>query len=346
MRIVTITDCLEGGGAEKFCRLAHKQFMKDNHNSTLICIRKSLKEKEQKEQSIIFLNKSSLRRAAIPLIRTIFKKRPEIIITSIFQASLLISILKQLGLFKDTKFILRHSSNIFERLEIFRFEAVRYLYATLINNAADIIISQSEHLKDKLILGGISDINHIVIPNMIEGDTSFSRSPDDFCVFVGRLESIKNLFELTKCFNKINKFPKLLIIGEGAERDRLQIFINENELNVEIQGWSDNVRTKIHAAKFLILTSLSEGLPNVVLESLQVNTPVISTDNSQLVRDLHNKRWCKIIEGFDHRAITHSIQRFIEQDDFTVFSTEHEQREFMMQFTADVICERLMETVS
>ena len=54
---------------------------------------------------------------------------------------------------------------------------MRYFYATLINNAADIIISQSEHLKDKLILGGISDINHIVIPNMIEGDNSFSHLP-------------------------------------------------------------------------------------------------------------------------------------------------------------------------
>ena len=160
------------------------------------------------------------------------------------------------------------------------------------------------------------------------------------------MEPIKNLFELAKCFDGTNQFPKLLIVGDGSEKERLQYYVEKHRLNIEFQDWSENAITKIQGAKFLLLTSLSEGSPNVVLESLQVNTPVISTDNSQLVRDLSDLGYCNVLTGFNQQAITKGITQFIESGGYSVFSTRQEQSTFMEQFNPKVICDCLLASIS
>ncbi|MDA8647564.1 glycosyltransferase [Rhodobacteraceae bacterium] len=345
MKIIVISDFLEGGGAEKFCRLSHEQFRKQGYESTLVCIRGHSQATRKSHEGIKFLNKSNLRNSAIILTILLIKKRPDIILTSIYHINLFILILKLFGLLKNTKFILRHSNNIFERIKLFRFRSMRYFYAALIKRAATTIVSQSNSLREDMILGGLTAENHIVVPNIIDGELSFERIPGSYCVFVGRFEPIKNLLELAKCFDSINQFPKLVMIGDGSEKKKLQQHIKKYGLNIEIQGWSKNAITKIQKAKFLLITSLSEGSPNVVLESLQVNTPVISSDNSQLVRDLCDLGYCNVFKGFNHQDITKGIAQFIETNDCAVFSTPQEQTLFMKQFNPKTICDQLLLSV-
>jgi glycosyltransferase involved in cell wall biosynthesis len=121
------------------------------------------------------------------------------------------------------------------------------------------------------------------------------------------------------------------LLGDGTELNRLKAVVSDDDLNAEILGWSENTSEWISGAKFLLIPSLSEGFPNVVLESLQVNTPVISTPNSQIVKDLSKLGYCELTCGFNQADIEKSIAKILNGKD-QVFQSKFEQLEFMSQF--------------
>lgn len=88
-----------------------------------------------------------------------------------------------------------------------------------------------------------------------------------------RYDVLLNAFKILK-----NKEIKLIILTEYSEK--LNLMIKERNLTdrVIIGGFKQNPYKFINAAKLLVLSSDREGLPTVVIESLILNTPVVSTD--------------------------------------------------------------------
>ena len=80
-------------------------------------------------------------------------------------------------------------------------------------------------------------------------------------------------------------------LGEGAERKRLEQEVAQLGLQncVRFVGFVHDVRPWIQAADVLVNPSLSEGVPNVVLEAMALGTPIVATSVGgvpDLLRDL------------------------------------------------------------
>jgi len=88
---------------------------------------------------------------------------------------------------------------------------------------------------------------------------------------VGRLTHQKNQIELLKIVNILkNQIPvKLLIIGNGPEKIKLDRYIEKNNLgsNVKILSFTKNPYIYFKKSQIFILSSLYEGLPNVLIEA-------------------------------------------------------------------------------
>ena len=86
------------------------------------------------------------------------------------------------------------------------------------------------------------------------------------------LDAIKNLSNNSFNFH-------LAIAGDGKLRDNLVSQVNEMGLssNVSFLGRIDNVPELMAAADVLVLSSLWEGLPGVVLEAMASELPVVAT---------------------------------------------------------------------
>ena len=71
----------------------------------------------------------------------------------------------------------------------------------------------------------------------------------------------------------------LLLVGEGPERPGLAAAIRSRGLDdkVHLAGWRDDIPELLRAATALVLPSLWEGMPNVVLEAMAVGLPVIAS---------------------------------------------------------------------
>ena len=104
---------------------------------------------------------------------------------------------------------------------------------------------------------------------------------------VGRFDPVKNhKFSLNiAAALKRRGFPaKLLFVGGGPTLERTKRTSESAGLNdaVEFLGPRDDVKELMNAADLLILPSLSEGTPRVLLEAAEIGLPFIATANADL----------------------------------------------------------------
>lgn len=128
-----------------------------------------------------------------------------------------------------------------------------------------------------------------VIPNPVIGRIKQKWSydlTDKSIISVGRIDIIQKRQDLLlDAFFKFSQlFPeyKLKIVGNGPDEKKLLALIKEKHLmqNVEYLGFQSNIPELLVKSQLFVLTSDFEGIPNALIEALQVEMPVISTDCS------------------------------------------------------------------
>ena len=99
---------------------------------------------------------------------------------------------------------------------------------------------------------------------------------------VGRYADQKDQLTLLKAVNKIKDKINfnLLLVGRGVEKENLIKYIYENNLSKQVKliDFQNNPFNLIKLSDVFILTSLYEGLPNVLLESQVLKKFIISSD--------------------------------------------------------------------
>lgn len=93
------------------------------------------------------------------------------------------------------------------------------------------------------------------------------------------------LIEAAHILSKTFENLKILIVGGGFqseieyEQELIQL-VSEYQLseNVIFTGWCDNIPEILAALDILVLPSLSEGLPRIILEAMAMAKPVVATN--------------------------------------------------------------------
>ncbi len=101
-----------------------------------------------------------------------------------------------------------------------------------------------------------------------------------YIVHVGAFDKIKRHDLLLEAFAQISENVDLYLIGEGRERKRIEKLAKRLGLEdrVFFPGWQKNPYPWIANAEATVLSSDSEALPRVLIESLIVGTTPVSTD--------------------------------------------------------------------
>jgi GalNAc-alpha-(1->4)-GalNAc-alpha-(1->3)-diNAcBac-PP-undecaprenol alpha-1,4-N-acetyl-D-galactosaminyltransferase len=168
-------------------------------------------------------------------------------------------------------------------------------------------------IKDYKLNNTTSILNPIIIDNNYKTKEDLSKYKP-YILSVGRLNIQKNFEMLITAYSNITikNNLKLLIVGEGNERIKLEKLIKDLDMEEKILliGQKENIKDYYLQSEIYILSSSFEGFPNVLVEALSNNCACISTDcptgPSEIIVDEKNGL---LVENENQEKMTKAIER-------------------------------------
>lgn len=175
------------------------------------------------------------------------------------------------------------------------FEEIRGgVYMKLISRCTDRVLCCSKKMADLVqesygfpnakALWNPCDIQGILAQSRKEPhkDIGFFRENGKILVSMGREDDVKGFWHLLKIFRRVYEEEEnvgLAVIGEGGFEEYRRL---AKELGVEkrvfFTGLKKNPFPYLRESDIYLLTSLSEGLPNALVEALALSLPVVSAN--------------------------------------------------------------------
>lgn len=155
--------------------------------------------------------------------------------------------------------------------------------------------------------------------------------------FIGRLSHEKGILPFLESIKKISLKRddiEFLIIGNGPLKYEVELFIKQNNLKkTSFFGWvnHDILPYYLNQMKILVLPSYSEGLPNVMIESLGCGTPVLVSNVGSIPDFIIESENGFIMENNSPECIEKNIIRVIEcehLENITLNALKFAKREF------------------
>ncbi len=187
----------------------------------------------------------------------------------------------------NNKIILRVSGKI--RFTILR-KLIFYISKKKINNVLiQTLESKNRILKKNIfknkILNLVRDpiINHNKINKLKKEKVEKKFLKSKYFVSIGRLTNQKNFLFLVKCLKRILEKEKkfnFLILGEGKDRNKIETYIQKNNLSqyIVLPGYKKNIFKYINSSEGLICSSLWEE-PGFVIQEAAACKKIILTSN-------------------------------------------------------------------
>ena len=127
----------------------------------------------------------------------------------------------------------------------------------------------------------------------------------------------KNHFGILKIFRSVflkNSTAYLHFIGDGELRNRVQKRAKQMQLDhsITFHGFVSNPLTYIKGADVLILPSVIEGLPGVLLEAMYCKTPVVAYDVGG-ISEIVNHRTGRLIPKHNEEAFADATLEVLSQ---------------------------------
>ena len=347
-KITLIISSLTGGGAEGICVSIANSFANNGWHVDLVVLNLNNEvyfDRISSDVNLVVLNVNHTRYSFIPLSKYFFKNQVKTVLVFNHELAVTLVIMRLLLRLK-IRIISRNISVMSIKIKNFKLQGfwtrnvvrplIKYFYHKI-----DHVVNQCQSMRDDLItvypkLSNNSNVIYNPISSHIEDyvnkhDLSKIKK-ENYILCVGRLEQVKAFHYAIEGFAGIaNQFPtlRMKIVGQGSlEQNLKQKAIDcRVENKVDFKGFQKDIIPYYSHAKATVLTSLYEGYPNVLLESLAMNTPVIAFDcpggtneiiqnglNGYLVKyqdvdDLKKKLSTLLLNNYNNYDLKNSIKK-------------------------------------
>jgi glycosyltransferase involved in cell wall biosynthesis len=138
---------------------------------------------------------------------------------------------------------------------------------------------------------------------------------DDLVIMqVARLDYLKDHATAIRAMDRVvqkRKNARLVLVGEGPERDAIQKQVQESNLGpyVRLLGLRGDVPRLLAAADLFLLTSISEGIPLTIIEAMAAGIPVVATQVGGLAEMIEDGKTGFLAPAGDPDALAERILR-------------------------------------
>lgn len=180
-------------------------------------------------------------------------------------------------------------------------------YMKLIGKKADLLFCCAKKMTDLAVKQyGFSNIETLWNPCDTEEvreqsrkgnkeEVTFFEEEKPVFVSMGREDEVKGFWHLLKAFRRVSESlpdAKLAVIGEGSFEKYKAL---ARELQIEERIWFTGLKKNpfpyLAKGKAYVLSSISEGLPNALVEALSLSLPVISVNCLSGPAEILHENW-------------------------------------------------------
>lgn len=221
------------------------------------------------------------------------KLNPDIVFSTMRTTSTILSILK-IFFPKKSKLIIRENNTPSVSIQESRFTFIwGYIYRKILKKSK-IIICQSNFMKkdfiDNFSYSGdnlvkiYNPVDIVAIEKILKDSDSPYSSKYKNIVFVGKMTKQKGIDILLNSFAEFtspDSSLRLWLLGNGIMADKYKELANNLGIGKRVKfiGEVNNPYKWIKYADLFVLPSRYEGLPNVVLEAIVCNCPIVTSDH-------------------------------------------------------------------
>ena len=293
MNISFLISNLSGGGAERVCVILANALSKLKWNVDVIVLTDTQSQNKQllnDSINVISLNSCRARYAPLKLSKNLYTSAPDIVVTmnnEVLVAEYFANLLIPRSYILIHRCVTTLSSTVFQT-NYRRFAHLRYFFLKNILRSVDCIVSQCSSMKldtnnelnicssRSLTIYNPVSFNPIILNKVQTHDTPY-------ILLVGRLDFNKSFhlaIEALAALPKEHSDVQLWIAGVGPCEHELFDLAKNYEIShrVKLLGFRNDLNHLYQNAVLVSLTSMFEGFPNVLLESIVNGTPVVSLD--------------------------------------------------------------------
>jgi len=343
--IITPTFFPEPGGPSIFVDNFVKSLRKDKHRVTVIAISEA-DDAFRQEENYFLINISRKRNRLSRVLKTIlaiiqYGRRSEVVFSCglflesaiskwVIRKPLIIRIggdpvwekwTNQVGLKADL-------NEFYQKRHALKIEFKKYLQQFSCQSA-DKVITPCHFFKNLVEAWGIkkekievvyngSNLEEINLPPKEEIKKKLLMNDRGVILTVGRLIEFKRIDEIIESFSEMkNGDLCLLIIGGGFKKDQLITLSKKLNLadKVKFLGVKPHYELLhyLKAADLFVLNSVDEVMPNVVLESLAVGTPVIAPKGGGIPEIIQDQvdGWLYPLKKSNKKELREAIERLV-----------------------------------
>jgi glycosyltransferase involved in cell wall biosynthesis len=327
-KVLLLTPRIGGGGAQQVMALVARGLSKESFevHLALVRARDSAPGALPSWVTIHAFGAAHARAAALPLIRLVWRLRPNVILSGAPEISFLVLFLRPFFP-PATRILVRQNSTVSAALAHGKVPwYTPLLYRFLYRRAHGVICQSRAMAEDLAYETGVPNEKIVVLPNPVdlEGILAAQSAPSAWSgdgphlLAVGRLVPEKGFDLLIEALVKVRmRFPSadLTIAGSGPEKASLEALSLAANLgsSFRIAESLDTPYALFPGATLFVLSSHYEGMPNALLEAAAAGLPLVTTPASGGVVDLlRGRKGAWLAAEISANALTDAILLALE----------------------------------
>ncbi|MGF1493516.1 MAG: glycosyltransferase [Microcoleaceae cyanobacterium] len=331
-RIAIFLTSLDGGGAERSMVNLMRGLVAQNVQVDLVLVKREgpYLRLVPPQVRIIDFDQPRLLMSLPDLVRYLRRERPEALLSSLEDTNV-IAILARFLARVPTRVVVNVQNTVSQehRYAASLKKRLAPQLARLFYPLADAIVPVSKGVAQDLTQLGLPAKQIVVVNNPVVTPELHDRAAEPLdhpwfvpgqppvILAVGRLDRQKDFPTLIRAFAQVYQqvSARLLILGEGQDRPELESLVQSFNLTeaVSLPGFVDNPYAYMANAAVLVLSSLYEGLPTVLIEAMASGTAVVATDcPSGPVEILNHGQYGPLVKIGDVEGLAQAIVRTLQ----------------------------------
>ena len=224
-------------------------------------------------------------------------------------------------------------------------------------NRSDKIVALTKGMKKDISRYGVNKTKITTINNIIDADSILKQSNEKIkndifnkitgrkIIHVGRLEEQKNhklLFDAFKIVSDNISDVELVVLGKGSLEEELKRYVYDIGIanKVHFLGFQDNPYNFIKKSDLVVLSSLYEGLPHILLETMLLKVPIVSTNCKTGPKDIFKgNKYGYLVENNNIESMANKIISLLN-DDKKLYKKVNKAYNRALNYSTDVVVEK------